>query len=201
MARYTGPKWKQARREGVELDEGKRVLDKRPNPPGEHGRRRRKLIGYGLQLREKQKVKRMYGMQEKQFRIFFKRAEGKKGVTGDNLLQLLERRLDNTVYRLGFALTRRQARQLVTHCHVQINEKKASIPSMMVKVGDVVTLKEKSKSNIQIQEALKRVAGRGVPEWLELDKKEFKGEIKRLPERSDITVPISEQLIVELYSK
>ncbi len=201
MARYTGPKWKQTRREGFELDEGGRVLERRPNPPGEHGRRRRKLLGYGLQLREKQKVKRMYGMQEKQFRIFFARAESKRGVTGENLLELLERRLDNTVYRLGYAITRRQARQLVTHSHVLLNGKKANIPSMIVAEGDEITLKEKIRDNVQVQEAQKRLAGRGVPEWLELDKKELKGVVKRLPNRADITVPINEQLIVELYSK
>ena len=201
MARYTGPKWKLTRREGVEIDEGKRVLDRRPNPPGEHGRRRKKLLGYGLQLREKQMVKRMYGMQEKQFRLFFVRSERMKGVTGENLLQLLERRLDNVVYRLGFAGTRRQARQFVTHNHILVNDSKANIPSMQVNIGDVISLKEKSQKNVQIQESLKRVAGRGVPEWLDLNKTELKGEVKRLPNRADITVPINEQLIVELYSK
>jgi small subunit ribosomal protein S4 len=201
LARYTGPKWKLTRREGMELDEGKRVLDIRPYPPGEHGKRRRKLLGYGLQLREKQKVKRMYGMQEKQFRIFFKKAEGQKGVTGENLLRMLELRLDNVVYRLGFASTRRQARQLVTHNHVLRNNSKANIPSMILNVGDVITVKEKTRGNVHVKESMKKVLGRGIPEWLELNKNEFSGKVLRLPVRSDLTVPISEQLIVELYSK
>lgn len=201
MSRYTGPKWKLTRREGFELDEGKNILERRPNVPGEQGRKRRKLLGYGLQLREKQKVKRMYGIHERQFRLFFKRAERQKGVTGENLLRMLEQRLDNAVYRLGFAETRRQARQLVTHCHVLINGKKANIPSMLVEVGDIISIKEKSRSNIQIAESLKRVSGRGVPEWLDLNKTEFSGKVLRVPYRKDITTPISEQLIVELYSK
>lgn len=201
MSRYTGPKWKLTRREGFELDEGKRILERRPNAPGEQGRKRRKLLGYGLQLREKQKVKRMYGIHERQFRLFFKRAERQKGVTGENLLRMLEQRLDNTVYRLGFADTRRQARQLVTHCHVLINGKKANIPSMIIGVGDIISIKEKSRSNVQISESLKRVSGRGVPEWLDLNKAEFSGKVLRVPYRKDITTPISEQLIVELYSK
>lgn len=201
MSRYTGPKWKLTRREGFELDEGKNILERRPNAPGEQGRRRRKLLGYGLQLREKQKVKRIYGIHERQFRLFFKRAERQKGVTGENLLRMLEQRLDNTVFRLGFAMTRRQARQLVTHCHVLKNGKKATIPSMIVEVGDVISIKEKSRSNVQISESLKRVSGRGVPEWLDLKKEEFSGKVLRQPYRKDVTVPISEQLIVELYSK
>lgn len=201
MSRYTGPKWKLTRREGFELDEGKNILERRPNAPGEQGRKRKKLLGYGLQLREKQKVKRMYGIHERQFRLFFKRAERQKGVTGENLLRMLEQRLDNTVFRLGFAMTRRQARQLVTHCHILINGKKANIPSMIVQEGDVISVKEKSRSNVQIVESLKRVSGRGVPEWLELKKEEFSGKVLHQPYRKDITVPINEQLIVELYSK
>jgi small subunit ribosomal protein S4 len=201
LSRYTGPKWKLTRREGFELDEGKNILERRPNAPGEQGRRRRKLLGYGLQLREKQKVKRIYGIHERQFRLFFKRAERQKGVTGENLLRMLEQRLDNTVFRLGFTMTRRQARQLVTHCHVLKNGKKANIPSMIVEVGDVISIKEKSRSNVQISESLKRVSGRGVPEWLDLKKEEFSGKVLRQPYRKDVTVPISEQLIVELYSK
>jgi small subunit ribosomal protein S4 len=201
LSRYTGPKWKLARREGFDLDEGKRIVERRPNPPGDHGRRRKKLLGYGLQLREKQKVKRIYGMHEKQFRIFFNRAERQKGVTGENLLRLLELRLDNVVFRCGFAVTRRQARQLVTHNHILINGAKANIPSMSVKEGDVITVKESSRTNVQIIDSLKTVAGRGVPEWIELNKTEFSGKIGRLPERRDMTVPINEQLIVELYSK
>jgi small subunit ribosomal protein S4 len=201
LSRYTGPKWKLTRREGFELDEGKNILERRPNAPGEQGRKRKKLLGYGLQLREKQKVKRMYGIHERQFRLFFKRAERQKGVTGENLLRMLEQRLDNTVFRLGFAMTRRQARQLVTHCHILINGKKANIPSMIVHEGDVISVKEKSRSNVQIVESLKRVSGRGVPEWLELKKEEFSGKVLHQPNRKDITVPINEQLIVELYSK
>jgi small subunit ribosomal protein S4 len=156
---------------------------------------------YAIQLREKQKVKRIYGMLEGQFRRYFKMADAAKGVTGENLLSLLERRLDNTVFRLGFAASRNQARHIVRHNHVLVNGKKVNIPSYFMKVGDVVSIKEKSRTNQSILDSLEAVARRGVPSWLELNRDAFQGTVKTMPERQEITIPIQEQLIVELYSK
>jgi small subunit ribosomal protein S4 len=173
-------------------------------PPGQHGRnvRRAKLIGYGEQLREKQKVKRIYGMLERQFRLYFERAMRMKGVTGENLLSLLERRLDNVVYRLGYATSRAQARQFVTHGHVLVNGRKVDIPSFQVKIGDEVAVRENSRSNIHIQSAFQTASGRGRPSWLEVvSSDDMRGRVMSLPRREDIGQNINEQLIVELYSK
>ncbi len=208
MARYTGPKCRLCRREGTKLFlrgdrcyTDKCAYERRPYAPGQHGRRRKKSSNYEIQLREKQKVRRLYGILEKQFRKYFEIAEAKKGVTGTNLLRILELRLDNVVYRLGFANSRNQARQLVKHGHFLVNGRKVDIPSYQVKVNDVIEVREKSRKIPIIQEAQEVVARRGVPQWLELDAANFKGIVKALPEREDITFPINENLIVELYSK
>jgi len=177
-------------------------FERRAYAPGQHGQNRfRKVSDYAVQLREKQKVKHMYGMLEGQFRRYFHIADQAKGVTGLNLLTMLERRFDNVVYRLGFAGSRDQARQLIRHNHFQIGGKKVNIPSYQVKPGDIITLKEKSRKNALITENLEGVARRGVPSWLELDKGNFQGTVKTMPNRDEITMPIQEQLIVELYSK
>jgi len=208
LARYTGPKCRLCRREGTKLFlrgdrcyTDKCAYERRPYAPGQHGRRRKKSSNYEIQLREKQKVKRLYGILERQFRKYFEIAEAKKGVTGTNLLRILEMRLDNVVYRLGFAHSRNQARQLVKHGHFLVNGRKVDIPSYQVKVDDVIEVKEKSRKMPVIQEAQEVVARRGVPQWLELDASNYKGRVKALPEREDITFPINENLIVELYSK
>jgi small subunit ribosomal protein S4 len=177
------------------------AFERRGYAPGQHGRRRSKIQGYGIQLREKQKVKRTYGVLERQFRKYFANAASSKGITGASLLQMLERRLDNVVYRLGFASSRSMARQLVAHGHFLIDGKKVDIPSALVKPGSAVSLREKSRKNEEIQICLDTAAGRGVPAWLELDAKNFSGTVKQLPSREEITIPIQEQLIVELYSK
>jgi small subunit ribosomal protein S4 len=178
------------------------AFDRRSYAPGEHGQRRRgKPSDYGIQLREKQKVKRMYGLSEKQFHLFFKRADAQKGITGANLLSLLERRMDNVVYRLGFTNSRNQGRHFVRHNHFMVNGKKVNIPSYMIKPGDVIEVSEKSRKVQMISDALDAVVRRGVPQWLELEKDKFKGTVKSLPEREDLTMPIQEQLIIELYSK
>jgi small subunit ribosomal protein S4 len=178
------------------------AFDRRTYVPGEHGQRRgRKVSDYGIQLREKQKVKRMYGLTEKQFRLFFQRADNQKGITGTNLLVSLERRLDNIVYRLGFANSRNQGRHFVRHNHFLVNGKKVNIPSYLVKVGDVIEVRENSRAIQSIADSLDAVVRRGVPQWLELEKDAFKGAIKGYPMREDLTMPIQEQLIVELYSK
>ena len=177
------------------------ALKRRNYPPGQHGQGRSKTSDYGVQLREKQKVKRLYGLLEKQFRSYFGRADRMKGVTGANLLSLLERRLDNVVYRLGFASSRAESRQLVRHGHFTLNGRKATIPSMQVKAGDLVDLREKSRTVASISDSLDAVVRRGVPQWLELDRDAFRGTIKAFPVREDIVTPIQEQLIVELYSK
>jgi small subunit ribosomal protein S4 len=177
------------------------AFDRRSYAPGQHGQKRGKYSDYGIQLREKQKVKRTYGLTEKQFCIFFKRADQMKGITGTNLLTLLERRLDNVVYRLGFANSRNQSRQIVKHNHVLVNSRKVNIPSYIVQVGDIVEIKENSKKVAVIAESLDTVVRRGIPQWLELEKENFKGIIKAFPIREDITTPMQEQLIVELYSK
>ncbi len=176
-------------------------IERRNYPPGVHGRRRSKLLGYGIQLREKQKVKRIYGLLESQFRLTFARAERQKGITGANLLAELESRLDNVVYSLGFAASRPQARQLVRHGHVTINGKKVTIPSYTVSKGQVVSIKEKSRVNEQIKASVETARARGVPGWLDLSPETFSGRVVELPKREDIKLPIAEQLIVELYSK
>ena len=208
MARYTESVCRLCRREGMKLYlKGSRcyskkcAFERRPSPPGQHGVRRRKVGDYGLQLREKQKVKRIYGVLERQFRLYFERASRKKGVTGENMLQLLERRLDNVVYRLGFAASRSQARQLVSHGHFNVAGRKVDVPSFQVVKGDVVELREGSRKNALIQANLDTAQGRGIPPWLELDGSAFKGRVVNLPRRDDIQLPITESLIVELYSK
>ncbi len=208
MARYTKSLCRLCRRENLKLFlKGERcytekcAIDRRSYPPGQHGQSRKKFSDYGTQLREKQKVKRLYGLLENQFRNTFKEADRQKGITGEVLLFLLERRLDNAVYRLGFANSRNEARQLVRHNHFLVNQTKVNIPSYLVKPGDVIDLREKSKKVVRILEALEGVARRGVPQWLELDKEQLKGSVKGLPTREDITIPIQEKLIVELYSK
>jgi small subunit ribosomal protein S4 len=178
------------------------AFDRRSYAPGQHGQRRRgKISDYGIQLREKQKVKRMYGLSENQFRLFFARADRQKGITGTNLLVMLERRLDNVVYRLGFLNSRAQGRQLVRHNHFLVNGKKASIPSILIKQDDVIEVREKSRNIQAIADSLDAVVRRGIPQWLELEKENMKGVVKGNPVREDITMPIQEQLIVELYSK
>ena len=178
------------------------AIERRNVPPGQHGKgRRQKLLGYGLQLREKQKVKRMYGVLERQFRRYFEEADRKKGVTGETLLQLLEQRLDNVVYRLGFATSRPQARQLVRHGHFTVNGKRADIPSYSLRAGDLVAVRAKSAKNPTIVYATEEVKGRGVPEWLELDGEKLTGRLAAVPTREQINLPLQEQLIVELYSK
>ena len=177
------------------------AIERRNYAPGQHGRRRSKVLGYGLQLREKQKVKRMYGILERQFRLYFQRATGLAGITGENLLRQLELRLDNVVYSLGFAASRAQARQLVRHGHVQVNGKKLNIPSYQVRKGNVIQIREKSRKNEQIKLAVETAAGRGIPVWLQMNPEQFSGSVLDLPKREDIRLPIQEQLIVELYSK
>jgi len=208
LARYTKTNCRLCRRENLKLFlKGERCYtekcgyDRRNYAPGQHGQARKKFSAYGTQLREKQKVKRMYGILENQFRNIFKEADRQKGITGETLLALLERRLDNIVYRLGFANSRDEARQLVRHNHFLVNQSKVNIASYLVKPGDVIELREKSKKVVRILEALEGVARRGVPQWLELDKDQMKGSVKGLPAREDITIPIQEKLIVELYSK
>ncbi len=177
------------------------AVERRNFPPGQHGKRRSKILGYGIQLREKQKVKRFYGVLEGQFRLTFQQAERMRGVTGENLLSLLERRLDNVVHRLGFSGSRPQARQLVRHGHVRVNGRKVNVPSMTVPQGAVVSIKEKSRTNPLIASAVETAKGRGIPAWLELDAAQFQGKVVALPKREDVSIPISEKLIVELYSK
>jgi small subunit ribosomal protein S4 len=208
MARYRGAVCRLCRREGSKLFlKGDRcytekcAIDKRNYPPGQHGQARPRFSDYGVQLREKQKVRRMYGVQEAQFERTMERASRMRGRTGDNLLQLLERRLDNVVFRLGFATSRAEARQLVRHGHFRVNGRKASVPSMLVKPGSVVTLIESSREIARIVGALEALERRSVPQWLEIDKENFQGTVKALPAREDITLPVQEQLIVELYSR
>lgn len=208
MARYTKAKCRLCRREGTKLFlKGDRCFtdkcayDRRPYSPGQQGRLRKKTSDYALQLREKQKVRRMYGVLEKQFRNYFKKADLTKGVTGTNLLRLLEQRLDNVIYRLGFANSRDQARQLVRHGIFMLNGHRVNVPSMQVRAGDVVEVREESRKVPVIQEAQEVIARRGCPDWLEVDGAAFKGTIKAVPQREDIQFPINEQLIVELYSK
>ncbi|MEC7642623.1 30S ribosomal protein S4 [Idiomarina sp.] len=206
MARYLGPKLKLSRREGTDLflKSGVRAIDSKckiETAPGQHGARRGRLSDYGVQLREKQKVRRMYGVLEKQFRNYYKEAARLKGNTGENLLQLLEQRLDNVVYRMGFASTRAEARQLVSHKAVVVNGQVVNIPSFMVRPEDVVSVREKAKKQARISAALELSEQREKPVWLEVDSSKMEGQFKRLPERSDLSAEINEQLIVELYSK
>jgi small subunit ribosomal protein S4 len=199
MARYTGPRWKLSRRLGISLSGTGKEL-KRPYPPGQHGPgQRRKLSEYGLQLQEKQKLRLMYGLNEKQFRNLFDRAGKLKGVHGENFLKLLESRLDNLVYRLGFARTRAQARQLVVHGHITVNGKKVDRPSYQVQVGDVIGLREKSRNLQVVKEALED--RQFLPEYLEFDESKMEGTYKRLPERSELPAEINERMIVEFYSR
>lgn len=208
MARYVESVCRLCRRENLKLYlkgdrcySDKCAIERRSYAPGQHGQARAKFSSYGVQLREKQKVKRMYGLAEKQFRNFFAKAEKQKGITGTNLLLLLERRLDNMIFRLGFAHSRSEARQLVQHNHFSVNGQRVSIPSYLVKVGDLIEVREKSRKNARIIDSLEGVARRGIPSWLELDKDNFRGRIVAFPSREDLTMPIKEQLVVELYSK
>ncbi len=208
MSRYTGSVCRQCRRENMKLFlKGDRCFsdkcsfDRRGYPPGEHGQKRTKVSDYGMQLREKQKVRRIYGISEKQFRISFKRADRQRGITGTNLLSLLETRLDNTVFRMGFVNSRNQGRHFVRHQHFTVNGKKVNIPSYQVKKGDVIALREKSNKIQAISDSLEAIVRRGIPQWLEIDKEKFTGKVVTIPVREDITLPIQEQLIVELYSK
>jgi small subunit ribosomal protein S4 len=209
MARYIGPVCRLCRREGMKLFlKGERcytekcAIEKRNLPPGQHGKARKaKLVGYGLQLREKQKVKRIYGVLENQFRRYFETAERTRGITGETLLQLLERRLDNVIYRLGLATSRPQARQLVRHGHFMVNGKKVDIPSYSVKAGDVINVKGVSAQAAVLAHAMEEVKGRGIPEWLTFDASNLSGRVMSLPTREQINLPVQEQLIVELYSK
>ena len=209
MARYRGPVCRLCRREGMKLFlKGERcygercAVERRNVPPGDHGKgRKAKLQGYGLQLREKQRLKRMYGVLERQFRRYFEAADRRKGITGETLLQLLERRLDNVVYRLGFATSRPQARQLVRHGHFLVNGRRADIPSYSLRAGDRVSVKAASAKAPAIVYAMEEVKGRGIPEWLELDVEGLAGRLASIPTREQLNLPVQEQLIVELYSK
>jgi len=208
MARYRGPREKLERRLGVDLGlkgerrlAGKSALEKRPYAPGQHGQRRGKISEYGMQLREKQKAKFMYGVSEKQFRSLFKEASRREGNTGELLISLLEQRLDNVVYRLGFATTRAFARQLVNHGHILVDGKRVDIPSFRVKPGQKVEVREKSKSNPQIVRSMELTKQTGIVEWVDVDQEKLFGIFTRLPEREEVKIPVEERLIVELYSK
>ncbi|HJT20401.1 MAG TPA: 30S ribosomal protein S4 [Nitrospira sp.] len=208
MAKYRGPVCRLCRREGEKLFlKGSRcmtekcAIERRSYPPGQHGQGRQRTSDYSLQLREKQKLRRIYGLQERQFRGVFERAERQSGVTGEALLRLLELRLDNVAYRLGFGASRREARQLVNHGHVTVNGRKTNVPGALVKAGDVVAIRERSRNLASIQTSLESVEGRGIPEWLELDKAGFKGTVRTLPAKDQITLPVNEQMVVELYSR
>ncbi|WP_269621405.1 30S ribosomal protein S4 [Zhongshania sp. BJYM1] len=206
MARYLGPSCKLSRREGTDLflKSGVRPLDskcKAETAPGMHGARRGRLSDYGVQLREKQKVRRMYGVLEKQFRSYYAKAARRKGATGENLLQLLESRLDNVVYRIGFGSTRAEARQLVSHKSVLVNGKTVNVPSYQVQAGDVVSVREKAKAQLRIQSAIALAAQRGDVSWIDINATKMEGVFKNVPDRSDLSSEINEQLIVELYSK
>jgi len=206
MARYIGPKCKLSRREGTDLflKSGAKALDSKCNletAPGMHGARRGRLSEYGTQLREKQKVRRLYGVLEKQFRGYYKEAARKKGATGENLLQLLEQRLDNVVYRMGFGSTRAESRQLVSHKSILVNDNVVNIASYQVQAGDIVSIREKSKTQLRIKNAVELAANRSPVEWVEVDSGKLSGTFKALPERGDLPADINENLIVELYSK
>lgn len=208
MARYKGPLCRLCRREGEKLylkgtkcDTAKCTLERRNIAPGQHGKSRAKASEYGLQLREKQKLRRMYGLGERQFKLYFIRASQKKGVTGSMLLQMLETRLDNIIFRLGFAAGRRTARQIVRHGHIRVNNRRVNIPSYLVKGGDIISVKEIGNSKKLISSTLEITGARPVPEWLSLDKTQLTANVLRIPERKEISVPIDEHMIVELYSK
>jgi len=208
LARYTGPVCRQCRRETIKLFlKGDRcftekcAVERRTYAPGQHGQSRAKISDYGVQLREKQKVRRIYGILEKQFRGYYVRAARMKGVTGENLLQLLERRLDNVTFRLGFGASRRESRMMVTHGHFLVNGRAVNVPSFIVKPNDVIELREKSKGLPRFQELAGAMDRKGLPGWLELDKPNMKAKVTQLPSREDIALPINESLIVELYSK
>ncbi len=208
MARYTDASCRLCRREGMKLYlKGERcytdkcAIERRQYAPGQHGQRRKKPSEYGIQLREKQKAKRIYGVLERQFANYFELAERKKGITGENLLQILERRLDNTVYRLGFATSRKEGRQLVLHGHFTVNGKKVNIPSYLVNEGDVIAVKETSKKSDKFKQIIEATAGKVAPQWLEVDAENLVGKVVALPTKEDIDVPIEDHLIVELYSK
>lgn len=208
MARYKESVCRLCRREGLKLFlkgdrcySDKCAFERRGYAPGDHGQMRRKYSDYGVQLREKQKLKRMYGLLERQFRGYFAKADKQKGITGTNLLLFLERRLDNMIFRIGFANSRSEARQLVRHNHFLVNGKPVNIPSYLVNVGSEIQIREKSRKVERILEAMEIVARRGVPQWLELNKENFKGVVKALPSREELVMPVQEQLVVELYSK
>lgn len=208
MTRYIGSVCKLCRREGEKLFlKGSRcysdkcAIERRPYPPGQHGQRRTKISDFGVQLREKQKLKRLYGLQEKPMRNLFAKAIRMKGVTGENLLSLLERRFDNVVYRIGFAASRKEARQLVKHFHFSVNGQKANVPSMVINKGDVIELRDKSKQSQKLSSSLDANSIREIPAWLDVDKANFKATVTDLPKRDDITSQIEERLVVELYSK
>ena len=208
MAKYTGSKCRQCRREGGKLFlkgekcfTSKCAVESRPFPPGQHGQRRTRLSDYASQLREKQKVRRIYGVLEKQFRNYYKKAASTKGSTGDNLLQLLEGRLDNIVYRMGFSASRSEARQLVRHNGISVNGSRVNIPSYQVQPNDVISINEKSRAQIRVQSAMDLAQQRGISDWLEVDTKKMEGVYKARPERGELPADINEHLIVELYSK
>jgi small subunit ribosomal protein S4 len=208
LARYINSVCRLCRREALKLFlKGERcytdkcAIERRNYPPGQHGQGRPKFSEYAVQLREKQKVKRMYGVLERQFRRYFEMSERSRGITGETLLQFLERRLDNMVYRMGFATSRSEGRQLVRHGHFAVNGRKVNIPSALLKPGDVVSVREKSRTMGRIVEALAQAEHRGAPEWLEVDREQFSARVKTLPVRADLTMPINEKLIIELYSK
>ncbi|MFZ5634501.1 MAG: 30S ribosomal protein S4 [Bacillota bacterium] len=208
MARYTEAQCRLCRREGMKLYlkgdrcySGKCAVDRKSYAPGMHGQSRKKVSEYGIQLREKQKTRRIYGILEKQFRNYFEEAERQQGITGENLLRLLERRLDNVIYRLGLGASRVEARQLVRHGHFTVNGRKVNIPSFLVRVGDVIEVREKSKESPRIKELMERAADRTLPPWLEYEPEQARGRVIALPTRDQIDVPVQEHLIVELYSR
>ncbi len=208
MARYIGPVCRLCRREGDKLFlkgekcfSSKCAIENRPTPPGQHGAKRGRLSDYATQLREKQKLRRTYGVLEKQFRSYYKAADRRKGSTGENLLELLETRMDNVVYRMGFGASRTEARQLIRHNAISLNGSKANIPSMKIKPGDVISVSEKAKAQLRIKGALEMAETRGISDWLEVNSKKMEGTFKSVPERSDLPSDINEHLVVELYSK
>ena len=208
MAKYRGPVCRLCRREGIKLFlKGSRCMtekcavERRAFPPGQHGQARPRPSEYSTQLREKQKLKRTYGVLERQFRGVFEKAERQEGITGENLLRMLERRLDNVVYRLGFAASRNEARQLINHGHFRVNDRKVNKPSFLVREGDVIAVKERSRTIVPITAALEGVDGRGIPSWLDLDKANYAGSVRGLPAKDEIQVPVNEQLVVDLYSR
>jgi len=208
MSRYREPVCRQCRAEREKLFlKGNKCLtekcpiERRPYPPGEHGRARRRILGYGIQLREKQKLKRYYSMSERQFRLYFQRAERKKGITGETLLQMLERRLDNVVFLSGFSYSRAHARQLITHGHYRINDKKVNIPSQLVNMGDVLSFREKSKKHEELKAIVDFHKRKAVPGWIEVDRDNMVVKVLAFPEREEIPIPVEEHLVVELYSK